>query len=133
MRYGDAGAQVARRPKGSVMTATFEIEGQEFIALNGGPVFTFNEAVSFQVNCETQKEIDFYWEALSKGGDPRAQQCGWLKDQYGLSWQVVPRMLQELLKDHTSETAQRAMETMLRMKKIDISELERAVAAGKSS
>jgi predicted 3-demethylubiquinone-9 3-methyltransferase (glyoxalase superfamily) len=132
-RYGEAGRETHHRPPGSVMVVAFELDGQPFTALNGGPVFTFNEAVSFQVNCETQKEIDFYWEALSKGGDPRAQQCGWLKDQYGLSWQVVPRMLQELLKDHTSETAQRAMETMLRMKKIDISELERAVAAGKSS
>jgi predicted 3-demethylubiquinone-9 3-methyltransferase (glyoxalase superfamily) len=115
------------------MVVAFELDGQPFTALNGGPLFTFNEAVSLQVHCETQKEIDYYWEALSKGGDPRAQQCGWLKDQFGLSWQVVPTLLPELLKDHTSETAQRAMEAMLRMKKIDISELERAVAAGKPS
>ena len=110
------------------MTVVFELDGQTFTALNGGPVFQFTEAISFQVNCETQKEIDYYWSALSQGGDPKAQQCGWLKDRYGLSWQVVPARLPELLKDHTSDTAKRAMEAMLRMKKIDIAELERAVA-----
>jgi predicted 3-demethylubiquinone-9 3-methyltransferase (glyoxalase superfamily) len=130
-RYSEAGREVHGRPPGSVMLVAFELDGQAFTALNGGPVFTFNEATSFQVNCDTQKEIDYYWEALSKGGDPTAQQCGWLKDQYGLSWQVVPTMLPELLKDHDSETARRAMEAMLRMKKIDISELERAVAVRK--
>jgi predicted 3-demethylubiquinone-9 3-methyltransferase (glyoxalase superfamily) len=130
-RYSDAGRETHRRPAGSVMTVAFELDGLAFTALNGGPVFTFNEAISLQVNCDTQKEIDYYWDALSKGGDPSAQQCGWLKDRYGLSWQVVPSVLPELLKDHSSETAQRAMEATLRMKKIDIAELERAVAVKK--
>jgi predicted 3-demethylubiquinone-9 3-methyltransferase (glyoxalase superfamily) len=132
-RYSEVGQETHRRPPGSVMVVAFELDGQSFTALNGGPVFTFNEAISLQVNCDTQKEIDYYWEALSKDGDPRAQQCGWLKDRYGLSWQVVPAILPELLKDHNSETARRTMEAVLRMKKIDISELERAVAAGKHS
>jgi predicted 3-demethylubiquinone-9 3-methyltransferase (glyoxalase superfamily) len=113
------------------MTVSFELDGQSFTALNGGPIFTFNEAISLQVDCETQKEIDYYWEALSRDGDPRAQQCGWLKDRFGVSWQVVPAILPELLKDHTSETSRRAMEAVLRMKKIDIAELERAVAVQK--
>jgi len=113
------------------MTVTFELDGQSFTALNGGPVFKFNEAISLQVYCENQKEIDYYWNALTKGGDPNAQQCGWLKDQFGLSWQVVPGLLDDVLKDHKSDTAQRAMEAMLRMKKIDIAELERAVAVSK--
>jgi predicted 3-demethylubiquinone-9 3-methyltransferase (glyoxalase superfamily) len=126
-RYSEAGREIHRRPPGSVMTVTFELDGQPFTALNGGPIFTFNEAISLQVNCENQKEIDYYWDALSKGGDPKAQQCGWLKDQYGVSWQVVPTVLPELLKDHMSDTAQRAMEAMLRMKKINVAELERAV------
>jgi predicted 3-demethylubiquinone-9 3-methyltransferase (glyoxalase superfamily) len=115
------------------MVVSFELDGQSFTALNGGPVFKFTEAISLQVNCDTQKEIDYYWEALSHGSDPAAQQCGWLKDRYGLSWQVVPTMLQELMKDHTTETARRATEAILRMKKIDISELERAVSAGTQS
>jgi predicted 3-demethylubiquinone-9 3-methyltransferase (glyoxalase superfamily) len=127
-RYTEAGREIHKRPAGSVMTVVFELDGQAFTALNGGPSFKFNEAISLQVNCDTQKELDFYWDALSKGGDPKAQQCGWLKDKYGLSWQVVPRVLPELLNDHTSETAERAMDAMLRMKKIDIAELERAVA-----
>ena len=113
------------------MTVTFELDGQSFTALNGGPVFKFNEAISLQVYCENQKEIDYYWNALTKGGDPNAQQCGWLKDQFGLSWQVVPGLLDDVLKDHKSDMAQRAMEAMLRMKKIDIAELERAVAVSK--
>jgi len=132
-RYSDVGREIHGRPPGSVMSVVFELDGQTFTALNGGPVFTFNEAVSLQVSCDTQKEIDYYWEALSKGGDPRAQQCGWLKDQYGLSWQVVPRILPELLRDHESEMARRAMEAMLRMKKIDIAALEGAIAATRSS
>ena len=110
------------------MTVGFELDGQSFTALNGGPVFTFNEAVSLQINCETQEEIDYYWDKLSSGGDPRAQQCGWLKDKYGLSWQVAPTVLPELLKDHDSARAARAMEAVLRMKKIDIGELQREVA-----
>jgi predicted 3-demethylubiquinone-9 3-methyltransferase (glyoxalase superfamily) len=127
-RYSNAGHEIHRRPAGSVMTVAFQLDGQAFTALNGGPVFTFNEAVSLQVNCDTQEEVDYYWEKLSKGGDPKAQQCGWLKDKYGLSWQIVPTVLPAMLKDHESAKAQRAMEAMLRMKKIDIGELERAVA-----
>ena len=126
-RYGAVGREIHGRPAGSVMTVAFELDGQPFTALNGGPIVQFSEAISLQVNCETQKEIDYFWNALSQGGDPKAQQCGWLKDRYGVSWQVVPARLTELLKDHTSDTAQRAMESMLRMKKIDIAELERAV------
>jgi predicted 3-demethylubiquinone-9 3-methyltransferase (glyoxalase superfamily) len=128
-RYGKAGFEVHKKPVGSVMTVAFELDGQPFTALNGGPHFKFSEAVSLQVFCETQIEVDYYWEKLSKGGDPKAQQCGWLKDKYGLSWQIVPRVLPELLLDHESEKAQRAMEAMLHMKKIDIGDLERAVAA----
>jgi predicted 3-demethylubiquinone-9 3-methyltransferase (glyoxalase superfamily) len=130
-RYSDVGREIHRKAPGSVMTVSFELDGQSFTALNGGPIFTFNEAISLQVDCETQKEIDYYWEALSRDGDPRAQQCGWLKDRFGVSWQVVPAILPELLKDHTSETSRRAMEAVLRMKKIDIAELERAVAVQK--
>jgi predicted 3-demethylubiquinone-9 3-methyltransferase (glyoxalase superfamily) len=114
------------------MAVAFELDGQPFTALNGGPVFKFNEAVSLQVYCENQTEIDFYWNALSKDGDPGAQQCGWLKDQFGLSWQIVPTMLDELLKDHNSETAQLAIDAMLHMKKMDIAGLERAVAVAKA-
>lgn len=127
-RYGKAGQDIHKRPVGSVMTVAFELDGQAFTALNGGPVFRFNEAVSLQVNCSNQDEVDYYWDKLSKGGDPKAQQCGWLKDQYGLSWQIVPTVLPEMLKDHESPKAQRAMAAMLRMKKIDIRELERAAA-----
>ena len=127
-RYSKAGQETHRRPAGSVMTVAFELDGQPFTALNGGPAFTFNEAVSMQVNCSNQDEVDNYWDKLSKSGDPKAQQCGWLKDKYGLSWQIVPTVLPELLKDHDSPKAQRAMEALLRMKKIDIRELERAAA-----
>ena len=125
-RYGKAGHEVHGRPAGSVMTVAFELEGQAFTALNGGPVFKFNEAISFQVNCETQAEVDYYWEKLSEGGDVKAQQCGWLKDQYGVSWQVVPRALVEMITDPDAEKSGRAMEAMLRMKKLDIAELKRA-------
>jgi predicted 3-demethylubiquinone-9 3-methyltransferase (glyoxalase superfamily) len=128
-RYSSAGREIHKRPPGSVMTVAFEIDGQPVTALNGGPLFTFSEAISLQVYCDTQAEIDYYWEKLSEGGDARAQQCGWLKDKYGLSWQIVPKVLPELLKDHESDQAQRAMSAMLRMKKIDIRELERAAAA----
>ncbi len=115
-------------PEGSVMTVDFVLDGQTFTALNGGPHFKFTEAVSLQVYCDTQAEIDQYWAALSKGGDPKAQQCGWLKDKYGLSWQVVPATIVQMFADHTSERAQRAMQAMLKMKKLDIAELERAAA-----
>jgi predicted 3-demethylubiquinone-9 3-methyltransferase (glyoxalase superfamily) len=125
-RYGKAGQEVHGRPPGSVMVVAFELDGQRFTALNGGPVFKFNEAVSFQVECETQEEIDYYWEKLGAGGDPKAQQCGWLKDRYGLSWQVVPKMEQLFYRDEKSPGAERAMEAMLKMKKIDMAALERA-------
>jgi predicted 3-demethylubiquinone-9 3-methyltransferase (glyoxalase superfamily) len=130
-RYTKAGQDTHKQRPGSVMTVAFELDAQQFTALNGGPVFKFNEAVSLQVNCSNQDEIDYYWGKLSKGGDPKAQQCGWLKDKYGLSWQVVPAILPELLKDHESQTAQRTMDALLRMKKIDIRELERAAVGDK--
>jgi predicted 3-demethylubiquinone-9 3-methyltransferase (glyoxalase superfamily) len=124
--YGEAGQEVHGRPAGSVMAVAFELDGRPFSALNGGPVFTFNEAISLQVHCETQEEVDYYWEKLSEGGDPKAQQCGWLKDRYGLSWQVVPRVLFDMLADHESGGSRRAMQAMLQMKKFDIAELQRA-------
>ena len=125
-RYGEAGHEIHGRPAGSVMVVAFEIEGQAFTALNGGPVFKFNEAISFQIYCETQEEVDYYWEKLSEGGDEKAKQCGWLKDKYGLSWQVVPTVLIEMLGDHDSDKSQRAMQAMLQMKKLDIAALKRA-------
>src|SRR5688572_27268735 len=127
-RYGEAGREVHGKPPGTVLTVAFELEGQAFTALNGGPVFKFTEAISFQVNCETQAEVDYYWEKLSKGGDVTAQQCGWLKDKYGVSWQVVPRVLAEMIADPDPKRAGRAMEAMLQMKKIDIDALKRAYA-----
>ena len=127
-RYSEAGREVHGRPPGSVMTVAFELDGQTFTALNGGPLFKFSEAISFQIDCETQQDVDHYWEKLSEGGDAKAQQCGWLKDKYGLSWQVVPRVLVEMLSGPDSEKSQRAMKAMLKMKKIDIAELQRAYA-----
>ena len=125
-RYGEAGHEIHGRPAGSVMIVVFELDGQEFSALNGGPVFTFNEAISLQVYCETQEEVDYYWEKLTQGGDPKAQQCGWLKDKFGVSWQIVPTLVSELLADHTSEKSQRAMAAVLQMKKPDIDAMKRA-------
>ena len=125
-RYSDAGFEQHQRPAGSVMVVAFVLDGQTFTALNGGPVFTFNEAVSLQVNCANQEEIDYYWEKLGAGGDPKAQQCGWLKDRYGVSWQVGPADMAEMFVDETSPQTKRAMEAMLKMKKIDIAELQRA-------
>jgi len=125
-RYGEAGAEAAGRPKGTAMTVTFVLAGQEFTALNGGPHFKFTEAISLVVNCESQEEIDYYWEKLSEGGDERAQQCGWLKDKYGLSWQIVPAALSKLLDDSDSEKTQRVMQAVLRMKKLDIKTLQEA-------
>ena len=121
IRYGDAGPG----PKGSVMTVAFELEGQKFTALNGGPLFKFTEAVSFVVNCESQEEVDYFWEKLTADGG-RESQCGWLKDKYGLSWQIVPTRLIELLQDKDAAKSQRVMQAMLQMKKIDISKLEQA-------
>jgi predicted 3-demethylubiquinone-9 3-methyltransferase (glyoxalase superfamily) len=116
--------EAAPRPAGMVMTVQFELDGQRFVGINGGPEFTFDEAVSFQINCETQDEIDFYWERLSEGGEEGP--CGWLKDRYGLSWQVVPAGVEELFADPDPERAQRAMQAMLEMGKLDIAALRRA-------
>jgi predicted 3-demethylubiquinone-9 3-methyltransferase (glyoxalase superfamily) len=128
-RFPEAGNEIHGKPAGSVMVVDFELDGQPLTALNGGPQFKFSEAISLQVPCDTQEEIDHYWNALSEGGDPRAQQCGWLKDRYGLSWQVIPSGMAELMRDHGSGQAKRAMTAMLQMKKIDIAALERAAAA----
>jgi predicted 3-demethylubiquinone-9 3-methyltransferase (glyoxalase superfamily) len=127
-RYGEAGQEVHGRPPGTVLMVAFELDGQAFTALNGGPVFKFNEAISFQVNCATQEEVDYYWEKLSAGGDDKAQQCGWLKDRYGASWQIVPVALVEMIADPDPGKAGRVMEAMLRMKKLDIAGLKRAYA-----
>lgn len=126
--YGQEGHEIHGRPAGSVMTVAFELAGMPFTALNGGPVFRFNEAVSLQVMCDSQAEIDRYWDALGAGGDPQAQQCGWLKDRYGLSWQVVPRILPELLTDADHARSQRVVAALLKMKKLEIAALERAHA-----
>lgn len=123
-RYDEEGAKAARRPEGSVMTIVFKLEGQEFIALNGGPVFTFSQAISFVVNCKTQKEIDELWEKLSEGG--KKDQCGWLKDKYGVSWQIVPIVLGEMLQDKDAKKLKRVMEAVLKMSKIDIETLKQA-------
>ena len=123
-RYGEAGAEVSGRPKGTVMTVEFQLEGQEFLALNGGPIFKFTEAISFIVNCETQEKIDELWEKLSKDGEKG--QCGWLKDKYGLSWQIVPPVLSEMLQDKDAEKTERVMKAMLQMKKLDIKTLKQA-------
>ena len=122
-RYGEAGP----RPAGTVMTVSFELDGQQFVALNGGPDFTFNEAISFQVDCASQEEVDEYWSKLGEGGEEGP--CGWLKDRFGVSWQIVPRRLSELLSDPDREKSQRVMKAMLSMKKIEIDGLERAAAA----
>ena len=127
-RYGKAGYEFHKRPPGSVMTVEFELGGQPFTALNGGPVFKFNEAVSLQIMCDTQKEVDYYWERLSQGGDKSAQQCGWLKDRFGLSWQVVPAILPKMLADPDPEKSERVMTALLKMKKLDIDALKRAYA-----
>lgn len=127
-RYTEAGKEVHGRAAGTAMTVAFELDGQGFTALNGGPLFKFNEAISFQVYCETQEEVDHCWSKLSEGGDSRAQQCGWLKDKFGVSWQVVPRRLVEMMSDPDAEKSGRAMKAMLQMKKIDIAALERAYA-----
>ncbi len=125
-RYDEAGARAAGRPEGSVMIVTFELDGQKFTALNGGPHFRFTEAVSFVVNCTSQGEVDHFWSRLSEGGDPNAQQCGWLKDKYGLSWQIVPTAAIEMLADKDSAKSQRVMKAILQMKKIDIETLRKA-------
>jgi predicted 3-demethylubiquinone-9 3-methyltransferase (glyoxalase superfamily) len=123
-RYGKAGEKVAGRPAGSVMTVEFEIEGQKFIALNGGPIFQFNESISFVVNCRTQAEVDYYWKKLTAGG--KAVQCGWLKDKFGISWQIVPTVLSELMSTKDAAKSERVMAAMLKMVKLDIKKLKAA-------
>jgi predicted 3-demethylubiquinone-9 3-methyltransferase (glyoxalase superfamily) len=123
-KYSDSGSQATGAPKDSVMTVAFQIEGQNFTAINGGPAFKFTEAISFVVNCEAQEEIDYYWEKLSEGADPKSQQCGWLKDKYGLSWQVVPSALGELMSDPSRSN--RVMAALLKMKKLNIKTLQEA-------
>jgi predicted 3-demethylubiquinone-9 3-methyltransferase (glyoxalase superfamily) len=125
-RYGEAGP----RPAGSVMTVSFELDGHRFLALNGGPQFTFSEAISFQVDCRSQEEVDEYWSRLTEGGEE--SQCGWLKDRYGVSWQIVPTRLPELLNQSDPETSERVMRAMLQMKKIDIATLEEAAAGARA-
>ena len=125
-RYGKEGYEIHGKPKGTVLTVEFELNGQTFTALNGGPAFKFNEAISFQVHCESQNEVDHYWEKLSQGGDEKAQQCGWLKDKYGVSWQIVPTVLGEMLQDKDPKKSGRVMNALLQMKKIDIRTLEKA-------
>jgi len=123
-RYDDEGSKAAGRPKGSVMTVEFELDGQKFTALNGGPLFKFTEAISLVVNCENQREVDHFWDKLSAGG--QEVQCGWLKDRFGLSWQVVPTALIEMLQDKDPEKSKRTMAAMLKMKKLDVDALKRA-------
>lgn len=125
-RYGEAGKEIHGKPSGSVLMASFELDGQTFTTLNGGAAFKFNEAISLQVDCEDQAEVDYFWEKLSMGGDQAAQQCGWLKDKYGVSWQIVPRVMIEMLNDADAKKSQRAIAAMLKMKKLNIDELKRA-------
>lgn len=125
-RYGKEGHEIHGKEEGTVMTVDFEIEGQKFLALNGGPIFKFNEAISFQIYCETQEEVDYYWEKLSEAGDEKAQQCGWLKDRYGVSWQVVPTVLIKMLQDKDPKKSESVMKALLQMRKLDISALKKA-------
>ena len=126
-RYGEAGEKVAGRPSGSVMTIEFEVEGQKFTALNGGPQFKFNESISFVVNCGTQEEVDYFWDKLTADGGQESQ-CGWLKDKFGLSWQIVPTVLIDMLHDKDSRKSEHVMQAMLQMQKIDINKLKAAYA-----
>lgn len=128
-RYGSAGFEVHGQQAGTVLTVEFELAGQPYTAMNGGPVFHFSEAISFQIMCDTQEEIDHYWDRLIVGGDPEAQQCGWLKDRFGLSWQVVPVGMTEMLADPDSPGGRAAFEAMMQMKKIDLAALHRAFDA----
>jgi predicted 3-demethylubiquinone-9 3-methyltransferase (glyoxalase superfamily) len=125
-RYGKEGYEIHKKKEGSVMTIDFEIEVQNLLALNGGPIFKFNEAISFQIYCDTQDEIDFYWEKLTEGGDKNAQVCGWLKDKFGVSWQVVPVALIKMLQDNDSKKTERVIKAMLQMHKLDIDALTKA-------
>jgi predicted 3-demethylubiquinone-9 3-methyltransferase (glyoxalase superfamily) len=126
-RYPAVGQEIHGRPPDSVMTVTFELDGVEFMALNGGPQeFKFSEAISLEVRCKDQKEVDYFWEKLGAGGDPKAQVCGWLKDKYRLSWQIVPEGFEEMMKDTSSPGAQRAFAAMMKMKKLDLAALQKA-------
>ena len=125
LRYSEEAAKASGRPSGSVLTVEFEMEGQKFVALNGGPLFKFNESISFVVNCETQEEVDYFWEKLTADGGQESQ-CGWLKDKFGLSWQVVPTVLIDMLHDKDSKKSERVTAAMLQMKKIDINKLKEA-------
>ena len=122
--YGEAGHEIHGMEAGTVLTIDFELAGMQFMALNGGPAFRFNEAISLIVNCETQEEVDYYWEKLGEGGDPEAQQCGWLKDKYGLSWQITPVGAVEMLNDPDKAKSEQVMEAILKMKKLDMRVLE---------
>jgi predicted 3-demethylubiquinone-9 3-methyltransferase (glyoxalase superfamily) len=122
--YGESAAEVSGRPKGTVMTMTFELEGQQFTALNGGPIFKFSPAISFSVNCETQEEVDYLWQKLSEGGEE--EQCGWLKDKFGVSWQIVPSILAKMIHDKDANKSERVIKAMLQMKKLDIQGLKKA-------
>ena len=124
--YGNEGYEIHKKKEGTVMTIDFEIEGQKFLALNGGPIFRFNEAISFQIYCETQDEVDYYWDKLAEGGDKNAQVCGWLKDKFGVSWQVVPNVLVKMLQDKDSKKTENVMRVMLQMQKLDINALTKA-------
>ena len=126
--YGEAGREVHGQPAGKVLTVAFELDGRPFTALNGGPQFKFNEAVSLQIPCRNQEEIDYYWDKLTAGGDARAQQCGWLKDRYGLSWQVFPAAVMDMLQDQDRKKADRVMQALMEMRKMDLAALERAYA-----
>jgi predicted 3-demethylubiquinone-9 3-methyltransferase (glyoxalase superfamily) len=125
-RYGKEGFEIHKKKEGTVMTIDFEIEGQRFLALNGGPIFKFSEAISFQIYCETQGDVDYYWDKLTEGGDKNAQVCGWLKDKFGVSWQVVPNILVKMLQDKDSKKTENVMRAMLQMQKLDIQALTKA-------
>ena len=129
-RYGEAGREIHGRPAGSAMVVAFELNGQSFTALNGGPAFKFTEAISLQIECDTQEEVNYYWDRLADGGDPQAQQCGWVKDKFGLSWQIVPKILTELLTDPDEAKSQRTFAAMLQMKKLDLATLRKAHSGG---
>lgn len=126
MRYGQSGAEVSNQPEGSVMTISFQLLGQDFIALNGGPIFKFTEAISFMIPCKDQEEVDYYWEKLSEDGDVSAQQCGWLKDKFGLSWQIVPEELGKIMNQSDPVKAEKVAKVFYSMKKIDIEALKEA-------
>lgn len=130
-RYSDAGAETHKHQPGTVMAVAFELNGQSFSALNGGPQFKFNEAISFQINCADQAEVDYYWGKLREGGDPAKQQCGWLADKYGVSWQVVPKVLYGMIASKEEEKGRSAYKAMLDMKKIDVKGLEQAFGDGR--